>query len=152
MQKRTDKLTELVASVVEPMGYELVGVEYLTNQSGGNVLRTYIDAEGGIGVEDCARVSHQLSGVLDVENPIRGQYNLEVSSPGLDRPLFYPEHFQKVTGKTVSIKLDSSIVGRRKYKGVLHGLENDSILVEVDGEVYSLLLDQISSARLVPQF
>jgi len=152
MKKSTDKLTELARGVVEPMGYELVGVEYLTGTDVGNLLRVYIDKETGIGVDDCARVSHQLSGVLDVEDPIRGHYSLEISSPGMDRPLFDRDDFQRFTGEMVNVRLDPSIVGRRKYKGVLLGVENDAVLVEVDGEVYPLSMDQISSARLVPQF
>ncbi len=152
MQKASTKLQEIVRGVVEPMGYELVGVEYLSGYQGGNLLRVYIDHENGIGVDDCALVSHQLSGVLDVEDPLPGQYSLEISSPGLDRPLFDAEQFERYVGHKVNVKLDPSIGGRRKYKGRLLGLEEDHILVEVDGEVYPLYLDQIHEARLVPEF
>ncbi|WP_456448153.1 ribosome maturation factor RimP [Thiolapillus sp.] len=152
MQKASAKLQEIVRGVVEPMGYELVGVEYLSGYQGGNLLRVYIDQEEGINVDDCAAVSHQLSGVLDVEDPLPGQYSLEVSSPGLDRPIFDAEQFERYVGRKVNIKLDPSIGGRRKYKGLLLGLEDDHILVEVDGEVYPLYLDQIQEARLVPEF
>ncbi|HDK37399.1 MAG TPA: ribosome maturation factor RimP [Thiolapillus brandeum] len=152
MQKASAKLQEIVRKVVEPMGYELVGVEYLAGYQGGNLLRIYIDKENGILVDDCAAVSHQLSGVLDVEDPLPGQYNLEVSSPGLDRPLFNVEDYQRFVGHKVNVKLDASIGGRRKYKGILLGVEGDQILVEVDGEVYPLFMDHIREARLVPDF
>ena len=151
MQKSLKAIEELVRGVVEPMGYELVGVQYLTGQPGGNVLRVYIDKEGGVQLDDCTAVSHQLSGVLDVEDPIPGNYNLEISSPGLDRPLFEPGHYQRYIGQQVNIRLDPSIGGRRKYKGTLLGIEGRTIQVEVDGEVYSLDLDDIRDARLVPQ-
>jgi ribosome maturation factor RimP len=152
MQKASAKLQEITRGVVEPMGYELVGVEYLSGYQGGNLLRVYIDHENGINVDDCAAVSHQLSGVLDVEDPLPGQYSLEVSSPGMDRPIFDAEQFERHVGQKVNVKLDPSIGGRRKYKGLLLGLEDDHILVEVDGEVYPLYLDQIQEARLVPEF
>ncbi len=151
MHKSPKAIAELVRGVVEPMGYELVGVQYLTGQPGGNVLRVYIDKEGGVQLDDCTAVSHQLSGVLDVEDPIPGNYNLEISSPGLDRPLFEPAHYQRCIGQQVNIRLDPSIGGRRKYKGTLLGIEGRTIQVEVDGEVYSLDLDDIREARLVPQ-
>ncbi len=151
MQKASTKLQEIVRNVVEPMGYELVGVEYLSGYQGGNLLRIYIDKENGIDVDDCAAVSHQISGVLDVEDPLPGQYSLEVSSPGLDRPLFEADDFRRFVGQRVNVKLDASIGGRRKYKGVLLGIEDDQILVEVDGEVYPLFMDQIQEARLVPE-
>lgn len=151
MQKGPKALQELVRGVVEPMGYELVGVEYLTGQPGGSLLRVYIDREGGVTLDDCAAVSHQLSGVLDVEDPIPGNYNLEISSPGLDRPLFEPEHFERFAGRKVNVRLESTVPGRRRYKGKLLGLEEGKVLVEVDGEVHALNLDEVRDARLVPE-
>ena len=97
MRKPPESLCRLVARVVEGLGYELVGVEYAARSRGGGLLRVYIDAREGIVLDDCARVSHQLSGVLDVEDPIREQYDLEVSSPGMDRPLFEREHFESTS-------------------------------------------------------
>ncbi len=134
------------------MGYELVGVEYLTQGDAGGLLRIYIDRDGGITVDDCARVSHQVSGILDVEDPIHGNYSLEVSSPGLDRPLFYKKDFALFADSEVTIKLRARIHGRRNFKGVLKGVEGDDVLVVVDGETFSLPLDQIEKARLVPKF
>lgn len=152
MRKSIEAIHELVRKVVEPMGYELVGVQYLTGQPGGNILRVYIDKEDGVQLDDCSAVSHQLSGVLDVEDPIPGNYNLEISSPGLDRPLFEPEHYERFVGRQVNIRLHPSIGGRRKYKGKLLGIEDGRVLVEVDGEVYPLDLEDIHEARLVPEF
>ncbi len=155
MQRHSRAIRDLVRGVVEPMGYELVGVEYLAGRPGGDLLRVYIDVdrEGGVTLDDCVAVSNQLSGVLDVEDPIPGNYNLEVSSPGLDRPLFEPEHFRRYAGRQVRIRLDSSVPGRRRYKGFLRGLdETGRVLVEVDGELHALDPDEIREARLVPEF
>jgi len=152
MRKGPANIETLVRGVVEAMGYELVGVEYLTGQPGGNLLRVYIDQPEGITLDDCSAVSHQLSGVLDVEDPIPGNYNLEISSPGLDRPLFTPEQFRRYLGQQVNVRLEASLPGRRKYKGKLLAIEGNTIEVEVDGEVYALDLDDIRDARLVPQF
>lgn len=151
MHRCSTELTELARGVVEPMGYELVGVEYLAGYQGGNLLRVYIDSEQGIKMDDCSRVSHQLSGVLDVEDPIQAEYNLEVSSPGMDRPLFEQEHFERFTGHQVNIRLMHGIDGRRKYKGLLKGIEDGNVLLEVEDELISLPLDSINEARLVPE-
>ena len=116
MRHVPEKLQDLIESVVSSLGYELVGVEYLTQGRGG-LLRVYIDSEDGINLDDCSRVSHQLSGVLDVEDVIRGQYQLEVSSPGLDRPLFSLAHFERFVGQQVKLKLAVPIHGQRKFRG-----------------------------------
>ncbi len=152
MRKGPREIEDLVRGVVEPMGYELVGVEYLRGRPGGDLLRVYIDAEKGITLDDCAAVSNQLSGVLDVEDLIPGNYTLEVSSPGLDRPLFEPDHYRRFLGREVKIRLDSSVPGRRRYKGTLLGIEGGKIEVEADGEVHTLNLDEIREARLVPEY
>jgi len=135
------------------MGYELVGVEYLSQgRSGGSVLRIYIDSPDGIVLDDCSRVSHQVSGILDVEDPIEENYSLEVSSPGLDRPLFGRRDFERFTGSLVSLKLRAKISGQRRFKGELQGIEEDDVLLAVDGEIFRLPLDQIDKAKLVPEF
>ncbi len=152
MHSDSGALRDLVRKVVEPMGYELVGVEYLTGRPGGALLRVYIDSEAGITLDDCVVVSEQLSGVLDVEDPIPGNYNLEVSSPGLDRPLFEPEHFRRFAGRRVKVRLESSVPGRRRYQGLLRGYEAGRVLVEVDGEIHALDPEEIREARLVPEF
>jgi ribosome maturation factor RimP len=103
-------------------------------------------------VDDCAAVSHQLSGVLDVEDPLPGHYDLEVSSPGLDRPLFTPEHFQRFAGRRVRLKLEGKIEGRRNFEGVLNGLGDGAVRLEVGGEMREFDLAMVESARLVPEF
>jgi len=145
-------LTEMVRGAVEPLGYELVGVEYLSRGTGGSLLRIYIDHADGIGVKDCAKVSHQVSGVLDVEDPISENYSLEVSSPGMDRPLFSKEDFERFSGSKVNIKLRVKQHGRRNFEGMLKGVDGDDLLVTVDGDQYRLPMDQVDRARLVPEF
>jgi len=152
MQKAAQSLVDLVRGVVEPMGYELVGVEQTPQGGGSELLRVYIDKASGIRLEDCTAVSHQLSGVLDVEDPIAGEYTLEVSSPGLDRPLFELAHFQQFAGSQAKLKLGRALDGRRNFRGQLVGVEDDDVLMLVDGETYRLPFGQIESARLVPQF
>ncbi|MCB1716264.1 MAG: ribosome maturation factor RimP [Candidatus Competibacteraceae bacterium] len=151
MASRTQALNELCKPVVEAMGYELVGVEFQASQADG-LLRVYIDQPDGIRIEDCERVSHQLSGLLDVENPIAGHYTLEVSSPGLDRPLFEAADFMRFTGRKARIQLDAALDGRRKFTGVIKGVENFQVILEVDQNVIRLPVDLIGKARLVPEF
>jgi len=150
MQPASSQLTLLARGVVEPMGYELVGVEYF--QHGGSAtLRIYIDHERGIDLDDCAAVSHQLSGVLDVEDPLEGHYDLEVSSPGLDRPLVFPEHFERFTGCRVRVRLAVKLDGRRKLEGRLLGCSGEQMKMEADGREWEIPLTEIESARLVPE-
>ncbi|WP_394182608.1 ribosome maturation factor RimP [Marinomonas posidonica] len=146
-------LEELVRPVVEGLGFEFWGMEYLS-QGKDSVLRIFIetDAEKGIDVEDCARVSRQVSSILDVEDPITGEYHLEVSSPGLDRPLFSLAQYQAYVGSIVSLRLRVPFDGRRKFKGQLVGVENDDIVVRVDQEEYLLPIDLIDKGNVVPQF
>lgn len=150
MQQAPANVQAVVAPVVSSLGYELVGVEYLMQGRGG-LLRVYIDSEGGITLSDCTRVSHQLSGVLDVEDVIRGEYQLEVSSPGLDRPLFTEEHFVLFTGHLVKLKLSMPMDGRRKFRGVLQGIKDGKLQLEVDGEMLSLPFNSIDKANLVTE-
>ncbi|MBP7983261.1 MAG: ribosome maturation factor RimP [Chromatiaceae bacterium] len=154
MTHSAHKLVDLARSVVEPMGYELVGVEHLPHggSHGGSILRVYIDAEQGINLDDCSAVSHQLSGVLEVEDPIPGHYDLEVSSPGLDRPLFGVEHYERFRGRRAKVRLGVKLEGRRNFEGLLAGVEGDRLRLEVEGAVRELPLAMIESARLVPEF
>lgn len=151
MSAKLKLLQELIEPSVTALGFELWGIEYLA-QGAHSVLRIYIDSEDGITVDDCARVSHQVSGVLDVEEPISGHYNLEVSSPGLDRPLFTLEQFAAWAGHQVQIRLRVPFEGRRKFKGLLNGVEGDEVLLVVDKEEYLLPIDLIDRANIVPQF
>jgi ribosome maturation factor RimP len=137
---------------IESLGYELVGVEYRSGGQGGGLLRVYIDSEQGITVDDCQKVSYQVSGVLDVNDPIPGHYTLEVSSPGMDRLLFRAEDYRRFAGSLVKLRLAYPVEGRRKFTGRLQGLEDGNILLELDGEQLSLPLEQVDQARLVPEY
>ncbi len=146
-----EKLARLVASAVEALGLELVGVEYLA-QGAHSMLRVYIDSEQGITLDDCSRVSHQLSGVLEVEDPIRGKYNLEVSSPGLDRPLFTLAHFERFVGQEVKLRLRQPVNGQRKFKGVIEAVEDGQIQIVLnDSQALELEIDEIEKANLIPE-
>ncbi len=151
MQSAPDRLKQLIGRVVEPMGYELVGVEYRRGADSG-LLRIYIDREGGIQLDDCVAVSRQVSAMLDVEDPLKEAYQLEVSSPGVDRPLFVKEHFERFAGSRVRVKLRMKLNGRRRFEGVLQGVQDENVVLEMDDEMEYLPLDQIESARLVPEF
>lgn len=146
-----ERLTELFEPAVSALGCELWGLEYLT-QGRRALLRVYIDKAGGVGVEDCERVSRQVSSLLDVEDPIRSEYTLEVSSPGMDRPLFRLEQFQANVGERVALRLRQPFEGRRKFTGLLKTVENEEIVLEVDDEEYLLPYELIDKANVVPQF
>jgi len=144
-------LQELLAPAIGAMGYELLGVQCL-KQRRGTLLRIYIDHADGITLADCARVSHQASGILDVEDPIRGEYTLEVSSPGLDRPLFTPEHFARFVGQRARVQLFRPLAGQRRFSGVLQACqEAGQIQLVEEGTLHTLPFDQIEKARLVPE-
>jgi len=151
MAQRSD-LEALFGPTLEAMGYELVGVEYQGGGRGG-LLRLYIDAEQGITLDDCARVSHQVSGLLDVEDPVPGQYRLEVSSPGLDRPLFRLEHYARFIGRKVRLRLREPRGERRKFEGVIERVEDSQVVIRREEEPVELVLDvaDIDKANLVPQ-
>lgn len=145
-----EKIAELLAPAVSAMGYEWVGLEYIP-QRGNAVLRIYIDAAAGITVDDCAAVSHQVSGVLDVEEPLQERYTLEVSSPGADRLLFTREHYERFLGHKVNLRVVFPIDGRRKFSGVIKALGADNIVLEEDGKEFEIALAQVDKARLVPE-
>ena len=149
MNQAPIKLLELIEPAVTGLGYEFVGAELL-GQGKATVLRVYIDAEKGILVGDCSKVSHQISGVLDVEDPINGQYALEVSSPGLERPLFTLEHFSKFVGSVVKLELrQSTLEGQRKFTGDIIEVVNDTVHLHVDEEEVEIPFALIKKARLV---
>ncbi len=142
-------LAPLFEPVIESMGYELVGVEYQLNGSYGT-LRVYIDREEGVSLDDCAEISRQVSAILDVEDPIQQAYDLEISSPGLDRPLFKLDDYARFVGQTVKVKLMSGLDGRRNFKGALLGInEANEVLVEVDGMEFKLPFADIAKGNLV---
>jgi ribosome maturation factor RimP len=144
-----EQLLSLLEPPVGALGYELVDVEFATAGSGG-LLRLYIDAPAGITVDDCERVSHRVSEILDAADPIPGAYTLEVSSPGLDRILRTREHFERFRGSRIRVQLSLPIEGRRRYTGTLTGVTEDAIEMEVDGEPVQLELARIQKARVVP--
>jgi len=146
------QLDELLKPVVESLGCELWGLDYHA-QGKQSMLRVYIEkAPDGVLVEDCERVSRQISSVLDVEDPITGEYTLEVSSPGMDRPLFRLEQYQAYVGEQATIRLRVAFDGRRKFSGILKGIEGDEIVLEVDNEEYLLPFELIDKANIVPRF
>lgn len=115
------------------------------------MLRIYIDAPDGVTVEDCERVSHQLSGVLDVEEPIRNDYTLEVSSPGLDRVLFKPEQYLTYLGAEVDVRLKFPLEGLRKVVGRLVAASESEVVIEAEDAAVTVPTEQIRRTRLVPQ-
>jgi len=144
----SDQIELLIEAPIESLGYEVVGVDY--NKNGHDtILRIYIDSEQGISIEDCERVSHQVSGILDVEEPITAAYSLEVSSPGFDRPLFKERDFKRFSGSKAKISMKLPIDGRRNFTGVLQGCDDGEVLIEVDGEVYALPISKLAKARLI---
>jgi len=148
---KEQQLTDLLKPVIEALGFEFWGLEYLS-QGKDSVLSVYIDSEKGIMVDDCATVSRQVSGIMDVEDPINGEYNLEVSSPGMDRPIFTVEQFNRYVGEFVDVKLRYAFEGRRKFKGKLVAIEDgEDIVVHVDTHEYILPIDAIDKANLIFQ-
>jgi ribosome maturation factor RimP len=145
------KLTEMLEAPVEAVGFERVGVEFI-RAGKHSTLRIYIDSENGVEVEDCADVSRQVSAVLDVEDPITNEYNLEVSSPGMDRPLFKPEHYSQVVNQTITVKLQMPQDDRRNFKGFLESCDDRGFVMVVDKEKFELAYDNVLKANLVPEF
>ncbi len=144
-------MRDMLEPTVENLGYELVWIE-MSHQDKNRTLRIYIDAPGGIQIDDCETVSRQISALLDVEDPMNTEYFLEVSSPGLDRPLVKPEHFKQFLGDQARIIMHTHILGRRKFKGEMVEADDDAVVVEMDGESFELPYKDMDSARLEPVF
>ena len=151
MSQLEQRLTEMLTPPVEALGFEMVGVEFV-RAGKHSTLRVYIDHPEGITVDHCADVSHQVSAVLDVEDPISTEYNLEVSSPGMDRPLFKEAHYQACIGEIVTVRLRVPMDNRRNFKGVLIACEAGNITVNVDGQTFVLAIANIEKGNLVPSF
>ena len=145
--KAPERVTNLLEPVVEGLGYEFVGAEYHPGRRQG-VLRVFIDAPDGVGVDDCAGVSHQLSGLLDVEDPIAGDYLLEVSSPGLDRPVFKAADYERFAGEWIRLRLKTPLDGRRRLQGRLRGLAEGCVVVEEAGARVVVPLDEVERAHI----
>ncbi len=145
-----ERIETLIEPAVTALGYELVGVEYAPLGHGG-VLRVYIDKPGGVTLDDCARVSHQVSGVLDVEDQIHSRYDLEVSSPGIERPLFRAQDYVRFTGSRAKIRTATPIAGQRNFTGVLQGMSGDDVVLNEDGREMRVPLSNIAKAHLAPE-
>ena len=150
MGNKERQIEQLLLPTVEAMGFELWGVEYVASGKH-TLLRLYIDAEQGITVDNCAAVSEQVSAVMDVEDPISSEYTLEVSSPGMDRLLFKLEQYPAYVGEIVDLRLRSPFEGRRKFRGILKGIEGEDIVVQVDDHEYLLPHGAIEKARVQPR-
>ena len=144
-------LKEMLTPAIEDLGCELWGIEC---QRAGRFMtvRLFIDKDGGVGIEDCADVSRQVSAILDVEDPIADKYNLEVSSPGLDRPLFTLAQFERFVGQDVSIHLRIPVADRRKWQGKLEKVDNDMITLVVNGQEQVFVFGNVQKANVVPKF
>ena len=151
MKQAPDHLLALIEPIVEGLGYECVGVEYNAHPRHG-LLRIYIDTENGVLVEDRTKVSHQISGVLDVEDPIPDNYSLEVSSPGAERPFYKLEQFERYVGSIVAIHLFSPVNGRRRVTGKIIQIEGDVITFEENENLLQIPFAAMSKARLVPDY
>lgn len=141
------EIEQLIRPTVESMGYVLWGCEYLA-QGKHSLLRVYIDKADGIGVEDCQSISHQVSAILDVDDPIPGHYSLEVSSPGIPRPLFYSDQYKQYIGSEVNIKLYKPILGKRKFVGTIVSADDDTLVLKIGTEQQDFPFSTIVKANL----
>ena len=153
MAKIADKVFALINPVVRDMGYELLGLEYAPSGKR-SVLRVYIDSDNGIGVNDCESVSRQVGAIMDVEDPISGQYNLEISSPGIERPLFTIAHYRRFLGNEISLRLYRPMDGRRKFRGSIGSISEANNTIELVTELGPVTMDLslIEKANLVAHF
>lgn len=149
--KKLSPLESIITPAVSALGFEMISCS-VSSVGRNTTLRILVDNPGGsVTVDDCMRVSQQISAILDIEAPFAGQYYLEVSSPGLDRPLVKPEHFQRFLGRQVKIKLNIGLAGRRNFCGELLSATEDEVRVKVDNEIFSLPMADIDKANLVPE-
>lgn len=146
-----DRLIELLEPVVNSLGYELILLEF-SPRDGAGMLRLFIDSPNGIQLADCEKVSREVAGVLDVEDPIRQAYQLEISSPGFDRPLVKPEHFRRFKGEVAKIQMLAPIAGRKRFQGVIVEAGEDNVQIETPEGPVTLPLADIDKAKLVPNF
>lgn len=148
LKNSVGKITDLIEPTVSALNLELWGIEHL-QQGKFSLLRIYIERDSGVTIEDCENVSKQVSAVLDVEDPITGEYTLEVSSPGVDRPLFSAQHFAQYVGSEVKLRLLSPLQGRRKFTGTIVKVEGDNICLHVEGTDYDLNHSDVDKANIV---
>jgi len=147
MYKQNQILVKLLEPVILAMGYEMWGIEHVPEGKGSR-LRIYIDSESGITLSDCERVSKQVTGVLDVNDPVKGAYNLEISSPGLDRPLFKLEQFERFIGHKVRIRLGKVFEDRKNISGRIIEINDTGITVQTEESSYTIPADIIDKAHL----
>ncbi len=148
---KAEKLAQMLAPAVTACGVELWGIEFFP-QGRRSVLRVYIDSPEGVTVDTCGRVSHQVSGVLDVEDPIAGEYILEVSSPGWERPLYTLAQYQRFVGSQVHLRLCAPVAGRRRYQGLLRAVDETGRLhLVVEGSEVELTLSQVDKGHIVAE-
>ena len=151
MNRKENEIEDLLAPVVQSEDCEIWGVEFLS-KGRYSKLRLYIDRADGVSVEDCARVSRRVGDVLDVEDLLTGSYTLEVSSPGMDRILFKPSQYKESVGETIDVRLNFPFEGRKRFLGILTGLDDDEAIVQVEEDEFLLPLENVQRARIVPQF
>jgi len=149
-----ERMIAILEPTIEGLGYELADLELQVGTGG--LLRLYIDTPAdnkvGITLEDCEAVSRQVSALLDVEDPLPGEYNLEVSSPGLNRRLVKPEHFERFAGENVKVKLKKLFEGRRNFKARLIGYEEPNVVLREGKSKFLVPLQEIDTARVVPKY
>lgn len=150
MATRNSELTALLEPSINALGFRLWGIEY-SPQGRYSMLRVYIDKEEGIGIEDCALASRQISSILDVEDPISGEYTLEVSSPGMDRVLFTLEQFNEYLGWHVNVRLTENFENKRKFSGQIKKVVNDEVVMIIGEEEYTIPYELIDKANLLSQ-
>ncbi|ABI38104.1 protein of unknown function DUF150 [Shewanella sp. MR-4] len=145
------RLVDMLTVPVEALGFQLWGIEYV--QAGKHsILRVFIDGENGINIEDCANVSRQVSAVLDVEDPISTEYTLEVSSPGVDRPLFTAEQYAAYVGEDVKLQLTMPVAGSRNLKGAITQVDGQMLSLNVNGKELVVALDNIRKGNIIAKF
>jgi ribosome maturation factor RimP len=148
----SEELSQLLAPAIADLGLELVGIEFSPNAAG-SLLRVYIDEnERGVTIDDCERASREISALLDVNDPVAGRYTLEVSSPGLERPLFTPDHFVRFMGEDVKVTVNLPIDGRRRFQGRIAAVDGDRITLDQDGKPLTIVHTNVAKARLVPDY
>jgi len=150
MSRRTTELGNLLEPAINALGFRLWGIEYIP-QGRHSLLRVYLDKEGGVDIKDCALASRQISSILDVEDPISGEYTLEVSSPGLDRTLFSLDQFNEYLGWHVTLRLTENFDGRRKFTGQLKAIVDDEVVIIIGDEEYTIPYELVEKASLVSQ-
>ena len=152
IQMRDEQINALLAPVVRDLGLELVGIEFSPGH-GGSLLRVYVDVAGRpVTIDDCERASREISALLDVNDPVAGRYTLEVSSPGLDRPLFTPDQFARFVGQAVKVNVNLPLDGRRRFHGTIREVDGDRITIEQDGEPVTIVHANVAKARLAPDY